>query len=664
MSNIRRSRAFRARLPWVVTLGLAVVLGFVWQWKPGPGAATPLGEGAAEGGAAQGKAMGPESVPSAASLAPTEPERPLRRSASGARTGGEPDATRDAGQALRPVLPSPLPAHDAKAAEPAGLRPRDAAREGGTASLVFVVLDARQSPLSEAVVTLASEADSPSATTGRDGVAQFEGLLAGSYDFRVESPERPTLAAQAPVTLAVGEERTIELRVPDFDRVVRGHVVDQDGAAVVGLAVAATPQVSEGLAPAAVQAATTSAGGLFSIPGLAPGEYELRTVARDAYPSVGALVRAGDDSVILRVVENADFRLSGSVTDASGEPLEGVRVTPIGHSGAPVFTGDDGAYELPLEVRLLRGAYPVSFRLAEYEEFRVTLAGEQIEARGELRRDVVLQRIESPVEVTGRLSDGRGSPVPGELVHLHSPTTQTRYQASSDDEGWFFFSEVAARADYTLDVRPRTRFRDYSLEGLDLSADGPPLEVVLETLPTGRVRGLIVTPQGDPLPGFRLLLRNAAALAQPVELIGDGAGYFDLQEVPAGSLTFQTRSLPRFRVGVLELAPGGDELVELVLDLGTAELEGRVLDGHGNAVVGAEVTLGWTHQGALRSDSTRHELTDEAGVFRFSGLGLGEHSVQVSAPGLAGWKSVVPAGESWVEIRLLPPGESQMITSP
>jgi hypothetical protein len=143
----------------------------------------------------------------------------------------------------------------------------------------------------------------------------------------------------------------------------------------------------------------------------------------------------------------------------------------------------------------------------------------------------------------------------------------------------------------------------------------------------------MVDVEGDPLPGFRLWLVGASARSA-VPVSGDERGYFELDDAPSGSLSFDTRTSPRLRVSGLTLREGGDAEVLLVLDSGEQEMAGKVLDDRGDPVTGAPVSLSWSQaSGGLQSTSQRATATDPSGSFRFSHLGPGEHLIEVRAAG-------------------------------
>ena len=183
------------------------------------------------------------------------------------------------------------------------------------------------------------------------------------------------------------------------------------------------------------------------------------------------------------------------------------------------------------------------------------------------------------------------------------------------------------------------------------------LEIVLESLGTGRLSGRMIEADGGPVPGFRFWLSSSTAMRSAVPITSDERGYFELAEAPAGSLTFDTRASPRLSVRGVRLPDGGETEVMLVLDWGDRVLAGRVADDRGDPVGGAQLSLSWSDtRGEIQSMSSRATLTDPSGFFRFTQLGPGEHLLDVRASGYHELKEYhdVRSDSAEVEVRLEP----------
>jgi hypothetical protein len=114
----------------------------------------------------------------------------------------------------------------------------------------------------------------------------------------------------------------------------------------------------------------------------------------------------------------------------------------------------------------------------------------------------------------------------------------------------------------------------------------------------------------------------------------DEAGRFFVDQVPTGQLIINTNSYPRFTISGINLPPEGLENVELILDLGTYQVLGRVVDQQGFPVATPYVTLsGMLQENGVRYHSARQTASDADGFFRFTDVGQGPHTLNVQALG-------------------------------
>jgi hypothetical protein len=135
------------------------------------------------------------------------------------------------------------------------------------------------------------------------------------------------------------------------------------------------------------------------------------------------------------------------------------------------------------------------------------------------------------------------------------------------------------------------------------------------------------------MPGFNLWLRSVDRVSQIVELRTDNIGNFMINDAPSGDLLFYTRSAPQIQINGVYLPPDKTQNVNLVVDWGNYEFEGRVLDFASNPVPGATLLLTWFQQkNGIRSRSIRKAITDRDGLFRFTQLALGQRTLRAEAP--------------------------------
>jgi hypothetical protein len=350
------------------------------------------------------------------------------------------------------------------------------------------------------------------------------------------------------------------------------------------------------------------------------------------------------------------LRVHGTVTNPDAEPLAHVWVGPNVRRDRSARTDAAGSYSLQLDSDSEASDRILRFYLQGYEEERLALPSPEGAAEG-VRLDVELRPVENTARVAGVVESERGEPIAGATIVLGSRELRTHYQTVSADDGSFSVSAAKIGRGYYLRVLPSGPYLDFTQNQIAVPEDGLSLEIVLEALSTGRLRGRMIDTRENGVPDFRLWVLSSGATRSAVPISGDERGYFELTEAPAGSLIFHTRSSPRLAVHGVVLPAGGERDVLLVLDWGEQELTGEVLGERGEPIAGAEVSLSWSRaNGNIRSTSQRSTRTDPSGSFRFRQLGPGEHQLDVQA---AGYRAVqeshlVGRYAAEVEIRLEP----------
>ncbi len=544
---------------------------------------------------------------------------------------------------------------------PSEREPAPAARlPEGTASVTFAVRDESDRPLEEVSVSLRwlqRGGIAEEGMTGSDGEVLFADLAAGRYAYRVEAPGRPDRASAASLRLEEGERKFLTLRLGPSNLSISGRVLNQDGEPVPGIEISVVRSLYASstshevvLENRPAQKTRTDQDGAYAIQGLEEGEYYVRTTATDLYASVQTVVRAGSDSADLLLVEQ--LRVHGTVTNESGEPLARVRVVQLEDRGRVAQSDDQGGYQLHLANE--GDVYTLEFFLQGYEEESLVLEAAQVRGARAVRLDAELRALSEAATVSGVVRTTRGEPVQGVRVFLYSLPTGTNYQAHTDQDGNFSIPDVKIDTDYRLSVLPRSDYRDYREEPLEVTRSGVWLDIVLEPLASGRLTGRMIDLEGNPIPHFRLWLVNAEAQHSSLPVSSDDSGYFHVEEAPEGQLAFDTRSNPVLRVSGIDLPAGGEREVLLPLDWGDHEVFGSVLDDTGFPVPGADVYLYWSHQdGEIQSTSRRETVTDESGLFRFSQLGLGVHRLDVRASAFHAMREEIDVGSYPSEVEIL-----------
>jgi len=456
---------------------------------------------------------------------------------------------------------------------------------------------------------------------------------------------------------SAGWDKDLE-RTP-FD--ISGQVLNEAGNAIPGIGVIAVARVlfdevqnvGVALGERSERRVLTDTSGHFEFRGLANGEYEVRTLESYQYPETSSIaVRAGTDTVRLVVVEQRDIWIDGYVADVQGKPLGGVRVFPLGAADPSAVSNDSGTFAFPLTVRSDRH-YAIVFRQEGYAEHRASISKADWVDGDTVELDVTLRPEQTLTTVSGLVRSKTGVPIPGEQVYLQRP--QQKYRAMTDESGRFLFTGVESGGGYALWLLPHGPFQRFRQENVKVPAEGlGNLEVALDPVSTGRVSGRVLDTRGNPVPGFRLWVRSENSRNADLQVTSGYDGYYAAEEIPEGRVRLETGSFPRFITSGVALPPGGDILVDPILDIGNGQIAGRVVDTENRPVPGADLTLSWvSRQPPLLHESLRKTVADADGAFLFNQLGNSAHKLLVRAPGF-GVAEVEHAAGGDLVIRLEP----------
>jgi hypothetical protein len=233
------------------------------------------------------------------------------------------------------------------------------------------------------------------------------------------------------------------------------------------------------------------------------------------------------------------------------------------------------------------------------------------------------------------VSAASGQPLAGRTVELRPRSEPRVYQATTDARGRYEFPVVESPADYRLVVLGGAGHQDHERD-VHVTADMDALDAVLAAYAYGAVSGQLVNVDGEPVPDFDLVLRNAGSRSPNALVSTDEDGNFDIPTVPAGALVVASQSTPAILVEGLELQSGEQLHLPLVLDWGAHEIRGVVVDGQGRPLPASRIVMQWSHRAdGVTTRTTRRTAADAEGRFAFSQLGPGPHALHIDAPGLA-----------------------------
>ncbi|MEJ2321571.1 MAG: carboxypeptidase-like regulatory domain-containing protein [Gammaproteobacteria bacterium] len=185
-----------------------------------------------------------------------------------------------------------------------------------------------------------------------------------------------------------------------------------------------------------------------------------------------------------------------------------------------------------------------------------------------------------------------------------------------------------------LSINAPPAYKDYFRRDIRIAQSRVTLNIELEALDTGTLRGQMINLYGTPVSNYTMLLKTRETSFYSQRLIGDGAGYFEVENAPAGELLLRTESTPYYTIGGIMLSSGGTLTVPVVLDWGYDEIRGRIVDEGGLPVAVPNISLTWSHQqDGLQSTSRRTTAADESGNFHFTQLGPGVHRLTINVEG-------------------------------
>lgn len=569
-----------------------------------------------------------------------------------------------------------------------------------------------------------SERIRPIATAVSDasGSFAFEGVREGRWYLGARSPHHVLDAAESVRVLASGSGGPATVWVRTGGR-VRGRVVYAGGSARAGEPVpGATLALGTGAMGFLEAAAdgrvallrTTADGeGRFVFPAVPVAEgYELAAIGRASTIEhvTGLDVAAGED-VELVVEVRPGTTLSGRVLS---EPADGGEAQPL--AGAQIGALPRGLRHLKLARELIVATHAVTDEDGRYtleglpfgEADLLGMAGGHVPGRGPVVQlagagemeapDFVLRR--GPM-VRGRVVDGLGEPVAGARVLWNAidieqvdgrPTMASLFVGAMRDfafprtgpDGTFVAGPFPREAPYQLRVL-KSGFEAKSLEwtpspgaeSVDGLREPEALEELLVVLGAGGGLSGVVTDAstGEPVPSFTVSVTgriesnpNAPSQFNPFAAgleVEDPEGRFRIEAASAGPQTLRV-SAEGYLETELEVALAEGELLgglEILLRPG-ARIVGRVVDGDGEAVPGAQVTTA-----ALVRDSfammERQRMEIEKGLAvrgrpaqRMPPVGFLRYAV---ALGLLGGQQTLAGPDGAFELEGLEPGPHEVL---
>lgn len=444
---------------------------------------------------------------------------------------------------------------------------------------------------------------------------------------------------------------------------ISGLILNDLGKPVSGIEVTAQLQrlfrTSDNNAPTTSQTewiTRSDSTGTYMFQEVADGEYIIHTPPTDQYNEEKITTRAGVDTADIVLTSLQKIWVHGFVDDLQGSPLYNVRVFNKDAPQEKTFTDTQGKYRLQISKTNTKPRYTIQFNLEEYLPNEQSLTNEEAGESNQVQLDAMLEPVATLTQVSGRLTDINGKPIPNESVNFYSIKLSQNYKTTTGSSGEFTFYDVVTGEDYQLEIRPKGPYKDYIRTNLSVSPEGLDLSVSLDSLHESSISGVFRDSYGNPIPYFTLSLRSNEALNNSWMITSNASGQYSIDQITDGELIFETNSFPHFIVSGIKITSNTAENLDLILDWGNYEIHGLLQDKNGSPISRSEIILSWSlTNNTVVSRSTRRSTSDSNGNFLFTQLGPGPHTLYAIAPGYQATQLETNAAETGeeVELRLL-----------
>lgn len=512
------------------------------------------------------------------------------------------------------------------------------------ATLEVLVVSADDTPMAGASVEL-RQAAPRTEVTDEHGKARFRGVGSGYLTLVVTAPGHGVV--HHPVQIPDNPGAAVEARVVlRKGAPVAGKVVTEDGKPVAGARVmahdASALLVLESLR---LDGVVTDKRGRFALGPRSAGTYRFTAVHPEHAPASTAPITVDGVTAVadIEIVVARGGTVAGTVVDAAGQPVPFAAVRVMPSRGMAMGIGNQRIRQAAADDR---GEFRITgLARTEMAIMAITESASSEALEVDLRQTGEAGGLVLALTISGTIAgvvvDGAGEPVAEAQVTAYpdfwsgAPSDDFLLRGTSaaiTDGGGRFELQGLPQGTYRLRAsRARVRSMEFVEPGVQAATGDRDVKLVLEQ--PGGIKGVVQFEGGGAPQAFTVTVGFPPGVP-----VASGSGAFALGELPPGTydVTFRGTEFAPRTVRDVAVSAGA------IKDMGTVEVErgrslsGRVVDGDGHAVAGAQVMAARQLMGDGKSSTanigaggdeffgTRRTTTGDDGSFHLGGMGAGE----------------------------------------
>ncbi len=389
--------------------------------------------------------------------------------------------------------------------------------------------------------------------TDANGRFAIEGVPPGPITIVVRADGFHQQLRQAVMTKdgVIGEEPTFRMEPAEP---ITGRVISEDGRGVAGARIALMDSQSDDSGFHGRRFVETEGDGTFRIASPPQTSRLMAIVAAEGYPTLFAEIRDKREGLEFILAAGASIKLR-FVTDDTSEPIPGASIVAMLSEteqlaeGGSLLTGvTDALGEVEFEARpgfvvMLFFAHPTLGSSMYGPQIGMGMGG--LALKGPKKMEIVagenraeLRKMPG-VEVTGRVTNAKGEPVPGATVKMGSFfMLGGGGKVVTDDDGVYRLA-VAAMQQTTIVIEAPGYVQDPASMTVALDPPNPAQhDVVLLT--AARIEGKVVGPKGTPARGVAVQLVAERDPSSEGAFVFPGTSEISSQTDNAGRYVFET----------------------------------------------------------------------------------------------------------------------------